>query len=264
MPASQDFCRGSYTRGNVAEGVGLSLREHVDDARLRSLAFEEVRVGQSGGGACTQGRLRGFQTQTLNCSLSSPCPHRPGRSWRSARSSRSARLLIQSAFKPLSLAYALCALGTDAVTSAVANRGGKGYRAGTVEDDGRAHNAMINSGALSILQTLPKAGHEVEDVLQFLRGLAGVERGDESLVSVNEAAYRATLADSAHNVQFCRASENVWLPFPTRKMPLNARSTGTRSSTVWRQPLRRWLVWRLASRGQRSRAEAELLKLTRS
>ena len=128
--------------------------------------------------------------------------------------SRSARLLIQSAFKPLSLAYALCALGTDAVTSAVANRGGKGYRASTVEDDGRAHNAMINSGALSILQTLSKAGHEVEDVLQFLRGLAGVERGDESLVSVNEAAYRATLADSAHNVQFCRGLGKRLASFP--------------------------------------------------
>ena len=78
----------------------------------------------------------------------------------------------------------------------------QGYRASTIEPDGRAHNALINSGALSVMNLLASSGHVVRDVVQFVQSLAAEP---DTTTVVNEAAYQATLADSAHNLAFCRA-----------------------------------------------------------
>lgn len=210
----------------MSESTGMSagspaspgMFREVDEARFVAAvaaAFEEVR-GSRGGGAVYAGQdvpglsdadpelftVAAVSVSTGNVLTFGDAP------------SGSARLLIQSAFKPLSLAFALCTLGREAVERVVASRGGKGYLASTVEADGRAHNAMINSGALSILQLLSQGGRKVEDVLRFFRNLASVEHSDRLSISVNQDAYRATLADSAHNMQFCRNLGKLLPLFP--------------------------------------------------
>jgi len=111
----------------------------------------------------------------------------------------SAEFLTQSTFKPLVFAFGLLALG-DKISTAVADTGCKGYRADTVEPDGRAHNALINSGALSVMQLLSQAGYSVADVVGFIQSLTS-----EGTTTISHTAYKATLADSAHNLAFCRA-----------------------------------------------------------
>ena len=79
----------------------------------------------------------------------------------------------------------------------------QGYRAETVESDGRAHNPLINSGVLCVMQLLHAHGSTVADVVEFVHALHGPVAGSGS-IQVNGAAYQATLADSAHNLAFCR------------------------------------------------------------
>lgn len=111
----------------------------------------------------------------------------------------SAEFLTQSTFKPLVFAFGLHALGSQ-VSTAVADTGCKGYRASSIEPDGRAHNALINSGALSVMHLLSQAGHSVADVVDFVQSLTA-----KGAPIIHLQAYQATLADSAHNLAFCRA-----------------------------------------------------------
>jgi glutaminase len=145
----------------------------------------------------------------------------------------STKFLTQSTFKPLVFAFALKTLGTTQVSNAVADTGCKGYRAVTIEADGRAHNPLINSGALSVMQLLSQAGYAVADVVKFVQSLVATTTaaattattaataattaaaaaaaacttttGTVTDITVNQSAYKATLADSAHNLAFCRS-----------------------------------------------------------
>ena len=91
----------------------------------------------------------------------------------SGGTSANSKFLTRSTFKPLVFAFALKHLGREQVAALVANTGCKGYRAATLEADGRAHNPLINSGALAVMQRLHAAGYSVDDVVQFVSAAAG-------------------------------------------------------------------------------------------
>lgn len=108
------------------------------------------------------------------------------------------RILAQSSFKPLVLGFVLEHVGS--IDSLVADTGCKGYRADTTEPDGRAHNPLINSGVLCVMHLARQRGCQVDQVVEFVQGLAGTS----ARVAVNQPAYAATREDSAHNLSFCQ------------------------------------------------------------
>eukprot|EP00927_Polykrikos_kofoidii_P051177 TRINITY_DN44981_c0_g1_i1.p1 TRINITY_DN44981_c0_g1~~TRINITY_DN44981_c0_g1_i1.p1 ORF type:complete len:689 (+),score=96.94 TRINITY_DN44981_c0_g1_i1:77-2068(+) len=118
---------------------------------------------------------------------------------------------LQSTFKPFTYGLALEELGVSRVhelVGAAVCLGGHASVGSARLADGRAHNPLINAGALRLLAEMSNK-MSAEDIVARLAALAELP-GD--LMHPDDVALRATRAQQAHNVQLCQAfglSEDV-------------------------------------------------------